>query len=60
MVKMGGLLNQSAILEDSGVQLIENILGQFLQFLDDNRPRYFTSKNYFEATEDYLKTTEIA
>ena len=60
MVKMGGLLNQTAILEDSGVQLIENILGQFLQFLDDNRPRYFTSKNYFEAPGDYLKTTEIA
>jgi hypothetical protein len=58
MVKIGGLLNQTSILEDSGVRLIENTLAQFLTYLENNRSRLFTSKNYSEAPEDYLKTAE--
>jgi hypothetical protein len=38
--------------------LIENVLSQFLDFLDTNRGRFFTSKNYSEAGEDYLKALE--
>ena len=52
MVKIGGLLTQSAILDESNISVIENGLGQFLTYLEQNRSRLFTSKNYFEASED--------
>ena len=43
--------------EESDVRLIENIMSDFLQYLEGNRSRYFTSKNYVEANEDYLAKT---
>ena len=58
MTKIGDMLNQTPIIEESGIKLIENILGQFLDFLENNRSKYFTSKNYSEASEEYLKTVE--
>lgn len=60
MVIMASLLSETAIKGETDVQLIENILGQFLNYLETNRGRLFTSKNYFEATEDYLNNVESA
>ena len=40
--------------EESDVRLIEGIISDFLQYLEVNRTKYFTSKNYVEATDEYL------
>jgi hypothetical protein len=52
MVRIGDLLSKSLIIVESDTQLIENVLGQFLLFLENHRTRLFTSKNYFEAADD--------
>jgi len=59
MTKIGDMLNLTPIPDESSAKLIENILGQFLTFLDNNRSKYYTSKNYSEASEDYLKISEV-
>lgn len=38
--------------EDVGV--VSKALREFLAYLEANRSKYFTSKNYEEASEDYL------
>ena len=43
--------------EESDVRIIENLISDFLQYLEVNRSKYFTSKNYVEATEEYLAKT---
>jgi hypothetical protein len=55
MVKIGPLLNQSKInaTSESNVGLIENIIGDFLFYLEAKRPSLFTSKNYTESVDDY-------
>merc|ERR1712150_326509 len=57
MVRIGGLLDRYNMREESDVRLIESIISDFLQYLEVNRTKYFTSKNYVEATEDYLSKT---
>lgn len=54
MVRIGGLLDRYNIREESDVRLIEGIISDFLQYLEVNRTKYFTSKNYVEATDEYL------
>ena len=51
------LLSYENFREESDVRLIESIISDFLQYLEVNRSKYFTSKNYVEATEDYLAKT---
>lgn len=55
MVKIGPLLNKSNIdtSTESNVTLIENIISDFLTYLEANRSRLFTSKNYTEAPFEY-------
>ena len=43
--------------EESDVRIIESLISEFLQYLEVNRSKYFTSKNYVEATEEYLAKT---
>ena len=43
--------------EESDVRIIESLILDFLQYLEVNRSKYFTSKNYVEATEEYLAKT---
>ena len=43
--------------EESDVRIIESLISDFLQYLEVNRSKYFTSKNYVEATEEYLAKT---
>merc|ERR1712150_55438 len=57
MVRIGGLLDRYNIRDESEVRIIENLISDFLQYLETNRSRYFTSKNYVEATEEYLAKT---
>jgi mortality factor 4-like protein 1 len=55
MVKLNPILNESAVCNnESDVALVENVISEFLAFLENNRAKYFTSKNYSEASEDYL------
>ena len=60
MTKISDMLSMTPILDESGIKLIENILGQFLDFLDSNLSKFFTSKNYSEASEEYLKSLEVS
>jgi mortality factor 4-like protein 1 len=63
MVKIGPLLNQSTIdaTSESNVGLIENVIGDFLIYLEANRSRLFTSKNYTESVDEYdsVKDSQI-
>ncbi len=58
MTKIGPLLNRSTFdtNTEANVSLVEGILADFLTFLESNRTKYFTSKNYTEATDEYLKS----
>ena len=42
-------------LEAPSVAVIESVIKGFLSYLESNRSKYFTSKNYFEADDNYLK-----
>ncbi len=55
MVKLTAFLNETSIREPSDVQLIEGVIADFLTYLESNRAKFFTSKNYSEASEEYLK-----
>jgi len=57
MVRIGPLLDRYNIREESDVRIIESLILDFLQYLEVNRSKYFTSKNYVEATEEYLAKT---
>ena len=54
MVKMGGILNHSTICDPDDIAMVEDEVHELLTFLDQNRPSYFTSKNYSEAGQEYL------
>ena len=51
MVKIGPMLNRSSLdtTNEANVNLIENIISDFLLYLESNRSRLFTSKNYTET-----------
>merc|ERR1712004_294329 len=53
MSKIGVFLNTYNVFTSSehNVNFIENILCDFLLYLESNRTRYFTSKNYTENLE---------
>ena len=55
MVQIGPLLNRSNIdtSTETNVTFIENILCDFLLYLEANSSRLFTSKNYTENGESY-------
>ena len=55
MVKIGPLLNRSSLDTscEGNVTLIENILNDFLLYLETHRSRLFTSKNYTQTANDY-------
>ena len=55
MVNINDLFNSFNV-DEFGT--IDNILTDFLDFLEENRGKYFTSKNYVKATDDYLKGVE--
>lgn len=57
MVRIGPLLDRYNTREESDVRIIESLILDFLQYLEVNRSKYFTSKNYVEATEEYLAKT---
>ena len=42
------------------VEAVEGVLNGILRFLEEQSGRYFTSKNYFEAEEDYIKSANEA
>ena len=53
MSKIGPFLNRYNVFTtaESNVNFIENIIMDFLNFLEENRTRYFTSRNYTELLE---------
>ena len=53
MSKIGPFLNRYNVYTsaESNVNFIENIIMDFLNFLEENRTRYFTSRNYTEILE---------
>ncbi len=55
MVKIGPLLNRSSFdnSSESNVNHVEGIICDFLSYMESNRSRLFTSKNYTENAEDY-------
>lgn len=58
MVKMKSLLNETNLImsqDNEEVATMEKCLEDLLEFLDTNRMKYFTSKNYVEVSEDYVK-----
>ncbi len=56
MVKVNELLNAAWMGDE--VSAIEAVLADFLDFLEVNLSKYFTSKNYVEADEESLKALE--
>ena len=58
-VKLNNFLNMTNITSENDVQLIEGVMKDLLVFLETNRAKYFTSKNYVEAPEDYLKSATL-
>lgn len=56
--KINGLLNRSRIETEGDVALVSSVLNEFLTYLESNRSKYFTSKNYVSAGEDYLAKLE--
>ena len=61
MVHMGPFLNNSNMdtSDESNVELIESIINNFLLYLEANHARLFTSKNYTQTAEEYIKREEI-
>lgn len=61
MVKIGSFLNRSAIdtTTEGNVNFIENIICDFLQYLETNRTRLFTSKNYTETAAEDQQQVEM-
>ena len=59
MVQIGPLLNRSNIdtSTETNVTFIENILCDFLLYLEANSSRLFTSKNYTENGECYEESS---
>ncbi|XP_040564639.1 mortality factor 4-like protein 1 isoform X1 [Lepeophtheirus salmonis] len=53
--KIDTVLNLTKIEVDSDVSLIESIIGDFLKYLEDNMNKLFTSKNYKDAGDEYIK-----
>ena len=53
MSKIGPFLNRYNVFTsaESNVNFIENIIMDFLNFLEENRTRYFTSRNYTDLLE---------
>ena len=43
---------------EGDVALVSSVLNEFLTYLESNRSKYFTSKNYVSAGEDYLAKLE--
>jgi len=62
MVQIGPLLNRSNIdtSTETNVTFIENILCDFLLYLEANSSRLFTSKNYTENGESYEESANEA
>ena len=59
MVKIGGLLDKFKLNTTvDHAKLIETTILDLLKYLETNRSKLFTSKNYVEASDDYLKTVE--
>lgn len=48
MVKLGPYLKLTNICIESDMRTIEGVLKEFLAFLESNRPKYFSSKNYVD------------
>ena len=61
MVQIGPLLNRSNVdtSTEASTTFIENILCDFLLYLEANSSRLFTSKNYTENGERYEEATTI-
>ena len=55
MARFNSILTKIKIDEKDDIEFIETGLQDFLAYLETNRAKYFTSKNYVEATEEYLK-----
>lgn len=56
MVKLNDILkNNLKIEEKEDIEFMETGIQDFLEFLDNHRSKYFTSKNYVEATDEYMK-----
>jgi hypothetical protein len=59
LAKINGILNLSSRLEgENDIALVSGALRGFLAYLEANRAKYFTSKNYVEASEEYLARAE--
>ena len=60
MVKIGPLLTRSTIdtSSEANVAFIENIISNFMSYLETKRDRLFTSKNYTKTAEDYPAITD--
>ena len=56
MVKLNSLLNMTGLELKQDVMLVEGIIRDFLEYLESNKSKFFTSKNYLEASEEYLTT----
>lgn len=54
MVKMNAYLKETGIDQKEDIQILEDSVHDFLDFLDTSRAKYFTSKNYSEASSEYL------
>ncbi|TRY76368.1 hypothetical protein TCAL_11353 [Tigriopus californicus] len=51
MVKLGPYLKLTNIHREPDMRTIEGVLKEFLAYLEAHRPKYFSSKNYVDATE---------
>ncbi len=56
LARLDGYLNKTSIQKGSDVELVEAGLEGLVTFLETSSGKYFTSRNYFEADENYLKS----
>jgi len=54
MAKINGLLNRNRMETEADVAVVSSALRGFLSYLEANRAKFFTSKNYVEAADDYI------